>query len=211
MKFKLTKKFIVALAMAAVLGMSLTACADNEAASGDVNTEDSASDTEDKEEVNTDTEEEQNTDADEETASNASASGVLSKEEYLNEVENLNTVSGNFYSAMADWVSKSSSADTDELKADIENMRQIVEEYNDFTAITNPPEGFEEVHAKLVENVAGLKTTLDSYFDVLSAGLDEEMTDEETAAATEEISQSMEDYVNGIAEGMTEIEELANE
>ena len=119
----------------------------------------------------------------------ACGSKNMSKEEYIEEVNKLNTVSEEFFNAMTEWV-----GNTEVAKAGVEEMREITKGYGEVAAIENPPKEYAEIHKKLVEGLNGLVDALDKYFDSLISGLDgAPLSDEEQLAVQTDVMDSITD------------------
>ena len=124
----------------------------------------------------------------------ACGSKNMSKEEYIEEVNKLNTVSEEFFNAMTEWVGNAMAMDTEEAKAGGEEMREITKGYGEVAAIENPPKEYAEIHKKLVEGLNGLVDALDKYFDSLISGLDgAPLSDEEQLAVQTDVMDSITD------------------
>ncbi len=67
----------------------------------------------------------------------ACGSKNMSKEEYIEEVNKLNTVSEEFFNAMTEWVGNAMAMDTEEAKAGVEEMREITKGYGEVAPLSD--------------------------------------------------------------------------
>ncbi len=124
----------------------------------------------------------------------ACGSKNLSKKEYIEEVNKLNTVSEEFFNAMTEWAGNAMTMDTETAKAGVEEMREITKGFGEVAAIENPPKEYADTHKKLVAGLNGLVDALDKYFDSLIMGLDgEPLSAEELLAVQTAVMDSITD------------------
>ncbi len=98
-----------------------------------------------------------------------SAPASMSKEDYLAEVEGLNSAGEEFTVATAEFVSTylQNMDDADAVNASVEKIRESKQAFLDFQAIAAPAEGYEDVHTALAKDCGDFGGLIDEYCDVL--------------------------------------------
>lgn len=98
-----------------------------------------------------------------------SAPASMSKEDYLAEVEGLNSAAEEFTVATAEFVSTylQNMDDADAVNASVEKIRESKQAFLDFQAIVAPAEGYEDVHTALAKDCGDFGGLIDEYCDVL--------------------------------------------
>ena len=98
-----------------------------------------------------------------------SAPASMSKEDYLAEVEGLNSAAEEFTVATAEFVSTylQNMDDADAVNASVEKIRESKQAFLDFQAIAAPAEGYEDVHTALAKDCGDFGGLIDEYCDVL--------------------------------------------
>lgn len=183
---KRNKTRLCALLMAGVLALALTACSN----SGSGNQGASAPS----------------------TAPTPSAPATLTEDEYMAELDNLNSAASDFVSvtqsAGASISVASSTGDADAMREAVEEIRGTLAPFEEFAAIDNPPAEYAEAHAKIVEGCNGFVSSIDSYCTALIKVLDGE--DVDINAATEEYTEATTNAATLMSEGLSMAQEVAN-
>ena len=87
-------------------------------------------------------------------------------------------------------------------------MRELVNEYDDFISIKNPPEEAKEVHEKLVSGVSGIKSFMLSTFDLMTKiSNGEALTEDDTAKLNESV-QKLQTEMTDLTQALEEFEAL---
>jgi len=136
-------------------------------------------------------------------SSDADNSGALDKDTYLEKVEGLNSAAEDFMNACTDFITAATGGDVDAIDEALEGVRGTKQAFLDFGAIDNPPEGYEDAHAKLAEQCTKFGELVDTYCDVIN---DSMIGVENEATAT--IQTDIETVINDLAAAMAEVESI---
>ena len=144
----------------------------------------------------------------ESVSDSSSADESLSKSEYIEKAEKINTISTDIASAMVSWQTSVQNGDKDAALESISQMRELVNEYDDFISIKNPPEEAKEVHEKLVSGVSGIKSFMLSTFDLMTKiSNGEALTEDDTAKLNESV-QKLQTEMTDLTQALEEFEAL---
>lgn len=125
----------------------------------------------------------------------------MSEDAYLTEVEGLSAAEEDFLMAYLNALS-----DDVDVKTRIERVRVTKDPFIAFSEITNPPQGYEEVHSRLAEASGRYGDFIDSYADLLwdtSEGL---IRDREYDKVMEKLTAEQEEITSEIEKARAEIE-----
>lgn len=141
----------------------------------------------------------------------STGSDRMDQETYMQEVDGLSTAAGEFVDTLQTAMSNVTSAtDVDTALAEIETVRDAKQPFLDFAAITNPPEGFDEAHAKLAASCQEFGDYIDVYVDTLKGGLDGSLDAETYQQKANELSTQIDTIVNDLANNAMAVEDLAS-
>ncbi len=131
--------------------------------------------------------------------------GPMDKDTYLEKVDGLNDAAGEFVAVGGEFISVAAtqSDDEDAIMAAIEKIRDTKQPFLDFGAIDNPPEGYEDAHAKLADCSTRFGECIDTYSDIL---VDTINGVENEAADT--IQTDVEAITNELSAAMTEVQSI---
>ena len=181
---KTPKTRLCALLMAGLLALALTACSGN----GNQNASTPS------------------------TAPTPSAPATLTEEEYMDELDALNSAASNFVtvtqSAGTTISAASTTGDADAMREAVEEIRGTLTPFQEFAAIDNPPAEYAEAHAKIVEGCNGFVSSIDTYCTALISVIDGE--DVDINAVTEEYTEATTNAATLMSEGLSMAQEVAN-
>ncbi len=130
--------------------------------------------------------------------------GEMSKDDYLAQVETLNTAAEDFMNALMTFTEAANAGNVDQAVKEIETIRQTKQPFLDFGAIANPPKGYEEAHKNLAEKSTAFGEFIDGYADLIQSGVDGTMDAgayaEELAGLSSEVTTLTTDLANAMAE-----------
>ncbi len=124
--------------------------------------------------------------------SSAAAGGeALTEEAYQSQVEAL---SADISEAMTAMTALSAATDEDSMRAGVESVRAMAQAFRDFAALENPPEGWAEAHAKVVEGCTlfadALEGMCDNAIGVLDGTVDEAAYTEAVTGFTTDLTDA---------------------
>lgn len=130
--------------------------------------------------------------------------GEMSKDDYLAQVETLNTALNDFMEANLAFTEAASTGDMEQVTKEIDTIRQTKQPFLDFGGITNPPAGYEDAHVKLAEQSTAYGEFIDKYADFIKKGLEGGFNDpsytEQATELTNEVTTLTTDLANAMAE-----------
>lgn len=186
MKFNLKKS--IALTACVLMALSITACGKK---------------TEDKKEVTIEavtetttkpaSEEESNSENN--TAIEINTSQALSKEEYITEVNNLESIGNTILAQVLELKQKLDNKEFTQAEAiaEVEKIKETSKGYAEFAEISNVPEEFKEIHSQLAENSKAFYASTNKLLDTLSQAI------QGKAATKEELKAIQDAYIGDLS------------